>query len=143
MSNDELNEYNNNINKYIEDSSDKIACILAYSVKSEFNPMVVTYHKYFNEEVQKKYDTKVFYATNLEHGNLLITYFILTKDSQKNDPQSVRSDCNTYINNFAEYNKDVTTGVTALFYDVSNSKRVDEFNQGNKDSLKEISFLNF
>ncbi|TDI80650.1 MAG: hypothetical protein E2O83_02495 [Bacteroidetes bacterium] len=142
MSNDELNEYNENINKYIEDSSDKIACILAYSVKSEFNPYVVTYHKHFNEEVQTKYDTKVFFATNSESGNLLITYFILAKDTQKDDPESVRSDCNTYVSKFAEYNKDVTAGVVAHFYDVSTSKRIDEFNQGNKDSLKDFSFLN-
>ena len=142
MSNDELNEYNENINKYIEDSLDKIACILFYSVKSDFNPIVVRYHKYFNEEVQAKYDTKVFFANNLDDGNLLITYFILAKDTQKDDPQSVRSDCNAYVNKFAEYNKDVTAGVTALFYDVSNSKQIEEFNQGNKDSLKEISFLN-
>ena len=142
MSNDELNEYNENINKYIEDSSDKIACILAYSVKSDFNPMVVRYHKYFNEEVQTKYDTNVFFANNLDDGNLLITYFILAKDTQKDDPESVRSDCNAYVNKFAEYNKDVTAGVAAVFYNVGTKERVEEFRQGDDDSLKHISFIN-
>ena len=142
MSSDEINEYNSKINKCIEDNADRIACILAYSVIAEFNPYVVTYHKHFNEEVLTKYDANVFFATNSENGNLLITYFIFAKDTQKDEPESVRADCNTYVSKFAEYNKEVTAGVAARFYDVSTSKQVEEFNQGNKESLKDFTFLN-
>ena len=142
MSNNELEQINSNIDNFFDENKDKIACLLAYSVPSEFKPMVITYHKYFNEEISAKYNAKVFYANNLGSSDLLIVYFILAKESHKNDPESVTNDCKMYVKKFADYNKDVTGGIVAIFYDVGNSQKIEEYQQGNKDSLKGINFLN-
>jgi hypothetical protein len=143
MSIEELNEYNENINKYFEENADRIACVLAYSVPGRFKPMVITYHKMFNDEIVRKYNANVFYANGLAgNEDLLITYFILVKEEQKGDPEAVNADCKMYVNKFADYNKDVTGGVAARFYDLGSKEKIEEFRQGEKDSLKDISFFN-
>ena len=139
---DVLEEFNKNINSFIEENSNRIVCILAYSIPSEFQPMVITYHKLFNEEVRLKYDSKVYYANHPELPDLLVAYFILVKEGEESDSKSAHEDCLYYINKFAEYNINVTGGVSALFYDVNDSKIIDELHQGDRDTLKEIRFLN-
>jgi hypothetical protein len=142
MSDNELEQINKDIDSFIEENRHRIACILSYSVSTEFKPLVITYHKYFTEEVTSKYNAKVFYANNLVSNDLLIFYLILAKESQISEPDSVTKDCRMYVKKFADYNKDVTGGVIALFYNVGNSEKIDEFHQGNKESLKDIQFLN-
>lgn len=142
MSDNELEQINSEINNFIEENRDRIACILSYSVSAEFKPLVITYHKYFTQEVTSKYNAKVFYADNLGSNDLLIVYFILAKESQISEPDSVTEDCRLYVKKFADYNKDVTGGVIALFYNVGNFEKIDEFHQGKKESLKDIQYLN-
>ena len=142
MSDNELEQINSEIENFIGENSNNIACILAYSVSTEFKPMVITYHKYFNQEVSAKYNAKVFYANNLGSSDLIIFYIILAKDSQLSGPESVLEDCRQYVKKFADYNKDVTGGVTAIFYNAGEFKKVDEFQQGTRESLKDINFLN-
>jgi len=142
MSVNELEQINSEINSFIEENKDNIACILSYSVSTEFKPMVITYHKYFNQEVTSKYNAKVFYANNLGSNDLIIFYIILAKESQLSKPDSVIEDCRLYVKKFADYNKDVTGGVVAIFYNAGKFEKLDEFHQGKKESLKDIIFLN-
>ncbi len=142
MNNNELEQINIDIDKFIEENKSRIACVLFYSVSTEFKPMVITYHKYFNQEVTAKYNAKVFYANNLGSNDLLIFYIIMAKESQVSKPDLVTQDCRMYVKKFADYNKDVTGGVVAFFYDVENSEKIDEFYQGKKECLKDIKFLN-
>lgn len=142
MSDNELEQINRDIDNFIDENRDNIACILSYSVSTEFKPMVITYHKYFNQEVTAKYNAKVFYANNLGSNDLLIFYVILAKESQLSNPGSVTEDCRSYVKKFADYNKDVTGGVAAFFYNAGKFEKIDEFHQGKKDRLKDINFLN-
>lgn len=143
MSTEELNQYNENIINYARDNADRIACVLGYSVPSNFKHMVITYHRMFNDEIVSKYSANVFYANGLGgNDDLLITYFIMAKEQQKSDPEAVSADCKTYINKFADYNKDVTGAVAANFYDLNTKEKVEEFRQGDRESLKDISFFN-
>lgn len=142
MSLQELDEYNENINKYFEDNTDRIACVLAYSVPGRFKPMVITYHKMFNDEIVRKYNAHVYFANGLAgNEDLLITYFIMAKDEHKDDPQAVNADCKMYVNKFADYNKEVTGAVAANFYDVGSKEKIEEFRQGEKESLTDIAFF--
>lgn len=140
-SNEDLKQFNQNIKEFMNDNSHRIICILIYSVPSEFKPMVITYHKYFNKEVRTKFDSHVFYANNAGSNDLLIAYFMLVKDMQEKDTAKLLSDSKVFVNKFAEYNFNVTGGVAAIFYDVNSSKKVEELNQGSMKSLDGIELL--
>ena len=142
MSDNELAQINSDIDSFIEENKNNIACILSYSVSTEFKPMVITYHKYFNQEVTSKYNAKVFYANNLGSNDLIIFYIILATESQLSKPDSVTEDCRLYVKKFADYNKDVTGGVVAIFYNTGSFEQIDQFIQGKKESLKDINYLN-
>ena len=136
-----LKEFNKNVKDFTDNNSDKIVCLISYSLTYLYQPLISGYQAYFNTEVLKIYDTKAIYAHNHELPYFLCAYFILLKNDKQLESRPILEDCQTYINNFAEFNKEILTGMIAKAYDPSKSEVIHEFSTGDMDSLKDIKIL--
>lgn len=138
-----LEEFNKDVKDFMDENSDKIACLIAYAVNYMFQPFLSSYQRYFNENVNLIYDSKTLYASHKDLPNFLCVYFVLLKDGKKADSESVHKDCKIYINNFAEFNSEILSGFSGFIYDIDNAKIIDELHQGDKETLKDMQFLKF
>lgn len=136
-----LKEFNKNVKDYTDDNSDKIICLITYSLTYLYQPLISGYQAYFNTEVLKVYDSKAIFAHNHELPYFLCAYFILLKDNKQQESRNVLEDCQLYIKNFAEFNSEILSGMTARVYDPLKAEVIHEFDQGDKETLKDIDFL--
>ena len=136
-----LKEFNKNVKDYRDNNSDRIICSMAYSLTYLFQPLISGYQAYFNTEVLKIYDSKAIFAHNHELPYFLCVYFILLKDKKQLESRDILGDCKMYINNFAEFNIEILSGMVAKVHDPSKADAIYEFEQGDKETLKGIDFL--
>ena len=137
-----IDEFNKEVNEFINDNSDRIVCMITSAVDYMYQPLVVSYQKYFNQNVITIYDSKAIYAHNHEMPNFIYTYFVLTKENKKHDSATVKEHCEIYVNNFIDFNKDVFAAISACIYDMGKFELIDEKIHGDLSNLKGLEFLN-
>ena len=137
-----LLEFNDEVNNFIKENSKRIACIITSSVSYTYQPLLVGYQNYFNQNVKNIYDSKAIYAHNPEQPDFIYSYFVLTRENKKFDSPTVKEHCDIYVNNFLDFNKKVFTAISAQIYDVGKFEVLEEINYGNMDSLESVDFLN-
>ena len=137
-----IDEFNEEVENFIEENSKKIACMIAYSVPHMYQPFLATYQQYFNQNVTNIYDSRSFYIGNKDLPDFLCVYFVLLKEGENVESKTVHEHCKVYINNFAEFNKGPLSGLSAYAYDIESLKIIDELHKGDKESLRAMKFLN-
>ena len=134
-------EFNNEVNGFIKDNYKRIACIITSAVAYIYQPLVVSYQRYFNMNVKEIYDSKAIYAHNHELPNFIYSYFILTKEGKENAPATVKEHCDIYVGNFMDFNKETFAAISAEIYDVGKFEVIERVNHGDMGSFKDIGFL--
>lgn len=137
-----LDRFKNDVDTFIKENSENIACSISYSVAYKFQPFLSGYQKYFNENVNKIYKSMAFSANTPDLPNFLCTYFVLLNEKQKEHPETVKEHCEIYVNNFIDFNKETLTGLSAQIYDAATHEKIKNYEHGDIKSLKDIDFLN-
>ena len=136
-----LDAFNSDVENFIKENSERILCIMAYSVSFEMQPYVASYQRYFNHDIISKYDTKSIYAYNLELPNFLNVYIIMQRQGDTSSVEHTRQECKDLIVRFNRENEHVLGGLSAIFYEIGNTEKVDELHFGDKTTLNEIKFF--
>ena len=136
-----LGEFNSDINNYLNENKGRILCMMAYSVSFDMQPYVASYQKYYNHDIISKYDAKTIYAYNLELPHFLNVYFILKKANDNTADEQTTEKCKELVNKFTRQNEHVLAGLSAFFFDINKQEKIDESHFGDKETLKDIQFL--
>jgi len=136
-----LGEFNSNINNYLNENKSRILSMMAYSISFDMQPYVASYQKYFNHDIISKYDAKTIYAYNLELPHFMNVYFILKKANDNTADEQTTEKCKELVNKFTRQNEHVLAGLSAFFFDINKQEKIDEFHFGDKETLKDIQFL--
>ena len=136
-----LTEFNTETEEFIEENKERILCMFAYSVSFEMQPYVASYQRYFNHDLISTFDAKTIYAYNLELPHFLNVYIILRKSGDNTDDEKTNEICRELVQKFTGQNEHVLAGLTAFFYDTKKMEKIDEYNFGDKDTLKEIKVI--
>ena len=137
-----LAEFNSETAAFIEENKDRILCMFGYSVSFEMQPYVASYQRYFNHDIISTFDAKTIYAYNLELPHFLNVYIILKKTGDNTTDEKTNEVCMELVQKFTGQNEHVLAGLTAFFYDLKKMEKIDEYNFGDKETLKEIQALN-
>ena len=136
-----LTEFNTETEEFIEENKERILCMFAYSVSFEMQPYVASYQRYFNHDLISTFDAKTIYAYNLELPHFLNVYIILRKSGDNTHGEKTNEICRELVQKFTGQNEHVLAGLTAFFYDTKKMEKIDEYNFGDKDTLKEIKVI--
>lgn len=136
-----LGEFNSDINNYLNENKGRILCMMAYSVSFDMQPYVASYQKYYNHDIISKYDAKTIYAYNLELPHFLNVYFILKKANDNTADEQTTEKCKELVNKFTRQNEHVLAGLSSFFFDINKQEKIDESHFGDKETLKDIQFL--
>ena len=135
-------EFNKEVDEFIEQNSDRIICTITSAVSYTYQPIIVTYQKYFNDNVNNIYDSKSIYAHNHDLPDFIYTYFILKRTNKTYDPKELKEHCDIYVKNFIEFNEKVFTAISASIHEADNFDIIETLTHGDLQSLKDVNYLN-
>ena len=137
-----LKRFNKEALDFMIENQSKIACAIVYALSHLNQPLIAGYQRYFNNNVILKYDSKAVFAHNPDLPDFLCAYFILVRKPDKADPEEIIEDSKIYVNNFLEFNTEILSGISCFIFDIESGNIVERFDQGKKESLESVEFLN-
>ena len=137
-----LERFNKEALDFMIENQSKIAVAIVYSLSHLNQPLIAGYQRYFNNNVILKYDSKALFAHNSELPDFLCAYFILVRKPEKTDKNEVIEDSKVYVNNFLEFNMEILSGISCFIFDTESGEVIERIDQGTKESMESVEFLN-